>query len=75
MTEDVYIVGIDMIRFGRFPDRTVPNLAAEAALMALDDPDASFTAGMRGTARIRVGQRTVGSWLLRLVWQTFNFRM
>ena len=37
MTEDVYIVGIDMIRFGRFPDRTVPNLAAEAALMALDD--------------------------------------
>ncbi len=34
---DVYIVGIDMIRFGRFPDRSVPELGAEAALLALDD--------------------------------------
>ena len=34
---DVYIVGTDMIRFGRFPERTVPDLGAEAALMALDD--------------------------------------
>lgn len=34
---DVYVIGTDMIRFGRFPDRTVPQLGAEAALMALDD--------------------------------------
>ncbi len=34
---DVYVVGVDMIKFGRFPDRTVPNIGAEAALMALDD--------------------------------------
>lgn len=34
---DVYIVGIDMIRFGRFPDKTVPHLGAEAAWMALED--------------------------------------
>lgn len=34
---DVYIVGIDMIKFGRFPDRTVESLGGEAALMALDD--------------------------------------
>ena len=34
---DVYVIGVDMIRFGRFPDRTVPDLAAEAALLALDD--------------------------------------
>ncbi len=34
---DVYIVGVDMIRFGRFPHRTVPDLAAEAVLLALDD--------------------------------------
>lgn len=33
----VYIAGIDMIRFGRFPDRTPAQLAAEAALLALDD--------------------------------------
>lgn len=34
---DVYVLGIDMIKFGRFPDRTVPQLGAEAALLALDD--------------------------------------
>jgi acetyl-CoA acetyltransferase len=34
---DVYILGVDMIKFGRFPDRSVPNIGAEAALMALDD--------------------------------------
>lgn len=34
---DVYVVGIDMIKFGRFPDKTVPELGAQAALMALDD--------------------------------------
>jgi acetyl-CoA acetyltransferase len=34
---EVYVVGTDMIKFGRFPDRTVPQIGAEAALMALDD--------------------------------------
>jgi acetyl-CoA acetyltransferase len=34
---DTYIVGIDMIKFGRFPDRTIPQIGAQAALMALDD--------------------------------------
>jgi acetyl-CoA acyltransferase len=34
---DVYVVGIDMTRFGRHPDRTVVQLAADAALLALDD--------------------------------------
>jgi acetyl-CoA acyltransferase len=34
---DVYILGTDMIKFGRFPERSVPGLGAEAALLALDD--------------------------------------
>ncbi len=34
---DVYIVGVDMIKFGRFPEKTVPEIGAEAALLALDD--------------------------------------
>lgn len=34
---NVYIIGVDMIRFGRFPQRSVPSLGAEAALLALDD--------------------------------------
>lgn len=37
MSDDVYIVGIDMTAFGRYPDRTVPQIGAQAALLALDD--------------------------------------
>lgn len=37
MSNDVYVVGIDMIRFGRFEDAKPETLAAQAALMALDD--------------------------------------
>ena len=39
---DVYIVGADMITFGRYPDRTYYQLGAEAALMALDDAGLSI---------------------------------
>ena len=55
--------------------REIPISTSYEALMTLDDADAVFTPGMRGTARIQVGSRTVGQWLLRLFWQTFNFRM
>ncbi len=34
---DVYILGTDMIKFGKFADRTIPQIAAESALLALDD--------------------------------------
>ncbi len=60
---DVYIVGVDMIKFGRFPDRTVPDLAAEAALLALDDAGLSIKdmqalyCGNLGQAGAMVGQR------------------
>jgi len=37
MGETVYILGVGMIKFGRFPERSVPDLGAEAALLALDD--------------------------------------
>ncbi len=39
---DVYILGTDMIRFGRFPDKNVAELGAQAALMALDDAGVSI---------------------------------
>ncbi len=55
--------------------REVPISTSYEALMTLDDAEAVFIPGMRGTARIQVGSRTVGQWLLRLLWQTFNFRM
>ena len=34
---DGYVVGVDMIKFGRFPEKTVPQIGAEAVLLALDD--------------------------------------
>jgi acetyl-CoA acetyltransferase len=34
---DTFIVGADMIKFGRYPDSTPFELAADAALLALDD--------------------------------------
>ncbi len=60
---DAYIVGVDMIKFGRFPDRTVPNIGAEAALLALDDCGLTIQdmqalyCGNLGQASGMVGQR------------------
>ncbi|MBL52081.1 MAG: thiolase [Candidatus Marinimicrobia bacterium] len=60
---DVYVLGVDMIKFGRFPERTVPNLGAEAALLALDDAGLTidnmeaFYCGNLGQANAMVGQR------------------
>jgi acetyl-CoA acyltransferase len=60
---DVYVVGIDMIKFGRFPDQTVPELGATAALMALDDAGLTIQdmqalyCGNLGQANAMVGQR------------------
>ena len=64
MTE-VYVVGTDMIKFGRFPDRTVPELGAQAALMALDDAGLTIDdmqalyCGNLGEAGAMVGQRVL----------------
>ena len=60
---DVYVVGIDMIKFGRFPEKTVPQLGATAALMALDDAGLTIQdmqalyCGNLGQANAMVGQR------------------
>lgn len=62
---DVYIVGTDMIRFGRYPDRTVEDLGAEAALLAMQDAGLgtrdmqAFYCGNQGDAGGRVGQRVM----------------
>ena len=60
---DVYVMGIDMIKFGRFPDKTVPQLGSTAALMALDDAGLTIQdmqalyCGNLGQASAMVGQR------------------
>ena len=62
---DVYIVGADMIRFGRFPDRSVEDIGAESALLALDDAGISVSdiqalyCGNLMQAHSAVGQRVM----------------
>ncbi len=48
---DVYIVGADMIAFGRYPDRTYYQLGAEASLKALDDAGVSIKDKLGGEVR------------------------
>jgi len=63
---DVYVIGIDMIKFGRFPETSVPKLGAQAALMALDDAGLgvkdmqALYSGNLGQASAMVGQRILG---------------
>ena len=60
---DAYVVGVDMIQFGRFPDKTVPQIGSEAALLALDDCGLTIHdmqalyCGNLGQASGMVGQR------------------
>ncbi len=60
---DAYVIGVDMIKFGRFPDRSVPNIGAESALLALDDCGLTIHdmqalyCGNLGQASGMVGQR------------------
>ncbi len=60
---DVYIVGVDMIKFGRFPEISVPTLGSTAAMMALDDAGLALKdmealyCGNLGQAGGMVGQR------------------
>ncbi len=68
---DAYVMGVDMIKFGRFPERTVPELGAEAALMALDDAGLkiqdmqALCCGNLYQSNAMVGQR-----ILQLIGQT-----
>jgi acetyl-CoA acyltransferase len=67
----VHIIGIDMIPFGRYPNRTVASLGAEAALLALDDAGLrikdmqALYCGNLMEAHLMVGQR-----ILREIGQT-----
>ena len=60
---DVYIIGVDMIKFGRFPETSVPKLGAVAAHLALDDAGVDINdvqalySGNLGQAGAMVGQR------------------
>ncbi|MBI3301374.1 MAG: thiolase family protein [Deltaproteobacteria bacterium] len=60
---DVYVLGVGMIKFGRYPDKDVPQLGAEAVLRALKDAGMSikdiemFVCGNLFQANAMNGQR------------------
>ena len=68
---DVAIVGLGMIKFGRYPEKGVQELAAQACLLALNDADMTmkdleiFVSGNLNQANAMVGQR-----ILREIGQT-----
>jgi acetyl-CoA acyltransferase len=63
MSRDVWLIGVAMTRFGRYADKDTIDLAADAALGALDDADASIdemdlvAVGCLAEAAGMVGQR------------------
>jgi len=66
---DVYVVGIDMIRFGRHADKTVVQLAAEAALLAFDDCGVGIK-DIQALYSGNIGETMTGQRTLQLIGQT-----
>src|SRR6185436_5484053 len=60
---DVFVAGVAMLRFGRYPDRDVPDLGGEAALLALKDANLRMrdvemlAAGCLFQSNAMIGQR------------------
>jgi acetyl-CoA acetyltransferase len=63
MSTEVFVAGVGMLKFGRHPDKDVPELGGEAALLALDDAGLGIrdvqmlAAGCLFQANAMVGQR------------------
>ena len=68
---NVYVLGVGMVKFGRYPEREVHELAAEAALLALDDArmsiqDIQFLA----SGNLFQANRMIGQRLMQQIGQT-----
>ena len=65
---DVYIVGVGMVKYGRYPDKTVVDLASEAVIAALKDANMSMKdIQMVGSGNL---SQPVGQAIMRSVGQT-----
>ena len=60
---NVYVLGTGMIKFGRYPDKSVPELGSDAALMAIKDAGVTiqdvelFASGNLFQSNAMIGQR------------------
>src|SRR5882724_11834977 len=68
---NVYVLGTGMIKFGRYPDKTVPELGGQAAILALKDAGIAikdvemFACGNLYQSNAMVGQR-----IMQIIGQT-----
>ncbi len=68
---DVYVLGVGMIKFGRYPDKDVSQLAAQAALLALKDAGMSIKdVQMLASGNLFQANAMVGQRLLQQIGQT-----
>ncbi len=68
---DVAIVGVGMIKFGRYPEKTVPELAAQAALLALKDAGMTMAdIELLASGNLYQSNAMVGQRILQIIGQT-----
>ena len=68
---DVAIVGVGMIKFGRYPEKTVPELAAQAALLALKDAGVEIKdVELVASGNLYQSNAMVGQRIMQIIGQT-----
>jgi acetyl-CoA acetyltransferase len=71
MAEDVWILGIHMTKFGKYPDRDTVDLAAEAALAALADAGVSMKdMGILAAGNLMAASAGIGQQIQKQIGQT-----
>jgi len=71
MADDVWILGIHMTKFGKHPDKDTVDLAAEAALAALDDAGVTMKdMGVLAAGNLMAASAGIGQQLQKQVGQT-----
>ena len=69
-TEDIYILGINMTKFGKYPDKDTVDLAAEAVIAALKDGQVTMKDMGVMAAGCLMGQGGIGQMIQKQVGQT-----
>ena len=68
---DVAVIGVSMLKFGRYPEKDVPELGAQAALLALNDAGVSLKdVEIMASGNLFQANATVGQRILQEIGQT-----
>jgi acetyl-CoA acetyltransferase len=68
---EVAVIGVAMIKFGRYPEKTVPELAGQAALLALKDAGMDMKdVDLMASGNLYQSNAMVGQRILQIIGQT-----